>query len=190
MKKALPARLSPPVRRQINPVFLEDICYRRIQDAVPEISDRSLDSVIDPAGIFLGQLQDQIHSLLRNRWPTCLLVSIAGIPVPGDEFPMPAENRFRSGDGSKLLRHLPAQDLTLNSQPAPLCLTQQDSLIPKFLLQYSVLGNKVFDHILLLAINPAGKYQQRQLPRLQEHLRILLRICRENQQSPASLILR
>jgi hypothetical protein len=45
------------------------------------------------------------------------------------------------------------------------------------------------DHVLLLAINPAGEHQHQQLPWLQERFHIFLRICSENQQHPASPIM-
>ena len=125
----LPVALSLSVRRRINPVCLQYLCNRRIRDAVPEIPYRSPDAVITPARIFLGQLQDQIRNLLRNRGPTRLLPSIAVIPMPGDQLPVPPQNRFRCNDSGNLLKHLATKDLSFDGKAAPLFIIQQDSFL-------------------------------------------------------------
>jgi hypothetical protein len=70
---------------------------------------------------------------------------------------MPAQNRFRSDDCGELCKHLPAQDLSLNSQPAPLLVSEQDSFLANSLAKHPIFGQKVFDHILLTTIHPAGE---------------------------------
>jgi hypothetical protein len=44
---------------------------------------------------------------------------------------------------------------------------EQDPFLAELLFEYRVLGSQILNHILLLAIDPAGKDHDEQLPRLQ-----------------------
>ena len=60
-----------------------------------------------------------------------------------------------------------------------------DSLLPDFMPKDPIFQEEIFDHILLLTIDPASEDQEQQLPGLQGHLHCFLRICSENLQNPA-----
>jgi hypothetical protein len=73
---------------------------------------------------------------------------------------MPAKDRFRGDDRGNRLNHLPAKDLAFDGQQAPLFVAKQDSFPPNLLAKYPIFSQKVFDHILLLTIYPAGENQE------------------------------
>jgi hypothetical protein len=52
---------------------------------------------------------------------------------------MPPEDRIRSHDRSRLLKHLPPEDLAFDGQPLSLIIVKQDSFLPGLLPQYPVL---------------------------------------------------
>jgi hypothetical protein len=57
----------------------------------------------------------------------------AVVPVPGNEITMPPEKRIRSHDAGQLLDHLPPEDLAFDSQPLPLAVAEQNSVLPELL---------------------------------------------------------
>jgi hypothetical protein len=84
--------------------------------------------------------------------------------VLGDEFAMPAQDRVRSNDPGQLPEHLPPEDLAFDSQAPPLVVAEQDSLLPELLSEHAILGQDIFEGVLLSAIDPAGQDQEQQLP--------------------------
>jgi hypothetical protein len=115
-----------------------------------------------------------------------LLLLFAVIPVLCNQLAVPTKDRFRTSNPGNLLEHRPAEDLAFDGQAPPLLFSEQDSLLPNFLPKYPIFDEEIFDHILLLTINPAGENQQQQLPGLKENLHFFLRICCEILQHPAS----
>ena len=67
-------------------------------------------------------------------------------------------------------------------QCATLFIAQQDSFLAKFLAKYLILRAQVVDDLLLLAVDPAGKNDQRQLPRLQNEFHRPLGNCAKPRQ--------
>ena len=171
-EKGLPGRLSPPIRRRLDAVGLEDVGDRRVRYAVPQIRQRPLNPVIAPGRTLLGDPQHQLNDLRRNRGTSSGFPAIAVVPVPGNEFAMPAENRIRSHDGGQLLKHLPPEDLAFDGQPPPLVVVEQDSVLPELLSENPILRQEVLDGVLLSAIDPAGQDQEQQLPRLKQCLHV------------------
>jgi hypothetical protein len=86
--------------------------------------------------------------------------------VPGDEFPMPAEDCIRSHDADQLLEHLAPEDLAFDGQAPALIIVREDSLLPELLSEDPILRYEVLNSVLLSAIDPAGQDQEQELPRL------------------------
>ena len=59
--------------------------------------------------------------------------------------------------GTELFELLSAQDLSLDCQSSPLVIVEKNAFLAEFLFKDCLLGAKVFDDFLLLAIDPAGK---------------------------------
>ena len=77
---------------------------------------------------------------------------MAIVPVPGNEFPLPAEDRIRSDDGGQLLEHLAPEDLAFDGQAPALVVVKEDSFFPEPLSEDPVLRKQVLDGVLLSAI--------------------------------------
>ena len=80
---------------------------------------------------------------------------------------MPAQNRIRRKQRADFIQSLATDRLALDRQAAPLVVTEQDAFLAELLFENCVLGSQILDHFLLLAIDPSGKDQDKQLPRLQ-----------------------
>ncbi len=65
-----------------------------------------------------------------------------------------------------LFEHLSAKDLAFHRKSAALIVVQQNSFLAELLLEHFVFRAEVFDHLLLLTVDPASKDHQHQLPRL------------------------
>ena len=112
---------------------------------------------------------------------------VAVVPVPGDEFAMPAEDGLGSHDPGQLVEQLSSEDLAFDGQPPPLVVVEQNAFLPELLPEYPVFGAKVCDSILLPTVYPAGKDQKQQLPGSKRGFHNSLRICGESPQHPGLL---
>ena len=141
---------------------------------MPQIRQRPLNPVIAPGGTFPGDPQNQFNfnNVLRQWRPSHVFPLPAVVPVPGNEFAMPAEDRIRSYDGGQLLEHLPPEDLAFDSQPPPLVVVKQDSVLSELLSENPILLYEVLDGVLLSAIDPAGEDQEQELPWLKLRLHV------------------
>ncbi len=58
-----------------------------VHDDVAKVSERTLDTSVAPARIFLRHLDDELFDLFEDAWPT----AASGVgPFPGDQLSMPA----------------------------------------------------------------------------------------------------
>jgi hypothetical protein len=88
-----PPRRSPDhVDAHIDPQPLENAADQGCSHAVTEREQLALDSLVAPAGILAGHALDQHGHSIIDRW-TPEVVRIC--PLPGDEAPMPAQDRVR-----------------------------------------------------------------------------------------------
>jgi hypothetical protein len=88
------------------------------------------------------------------------------VPVPGNKFPMPAEDRIRSHDSRQLLQDPAPENLAFDGQsPAPV-IVKKDLLLPDLLSADPILRYEVLNSVLLSAIDPARQDQEQELPRL------------------------
>ena len=65
------------------------------------------------------------------------------------------------------MRVAASQHFAFDGQSTSLLIGQQDSFLAELLFENGVLGTKVLNDFLLLSIDPTGKNDQHQLPRLQ-----------------------
>ena len=79
---------------------------------------------------------------------------------------MPAQDCIGGEQRADLLKCLAAQDLAPNGKSPTLVVVEQDALRTELLLEHLVFGSYVFDHFLLLPMNPAGHDYQAELPGL------------------------
>lgn len=80
---------------------------------------------------------------------------------------MPAQNRVRREQCAEFFESLATEDLGFDSETTPLVVAEQDPLLAKFLFEDLVFRSQVFDHFLLLAIDPTGEDGESELPGLE-----------------------
>ena len=132
LEKGLPRGLAPAVGRGLDAVGPEDSGDRRIRDVVSQIRQCTLEAVIAPSRILTGHTQDEFNDFSCNPGTSSAFPPAAVVPVPGDEFAMPTENRIRSNDGGQLLKHLAPKHLAFDGQAPTLVIVKEDPLLPEF----------------------------------------------------------
>ena len=89
-------------------------------------------------------------------------------PISWRPVSMPTQNRIRCEQRAEFLQSFATEDLTLQREAATLVIVEQDSFLSKLLLENSIFGSQIFDHFLLLAIDPASENHQVELPGLED----------------------
>ncbi len=87
-----PGRVGVPDRRWRDPQPLQDAADRRCPNAMTELEQLALNSLISPAGVLPGHALDQHGQGVLDRW-TAEAVGIG--PFLGDEVTMPAQDCAR-----------------------------------------------------------------------------------------------
>jgi hypothetical protein len=80
---------------------------------------------------------------------------------------MPAEDRIGRNNGGNLQQYFAAQDFAFDGQATTLVIAEKNSLPAQLLFEDLILGDQVFDDLLLLPVEPAGQNNQQQLPGMQ-----------------------
>ena len=77
---------------------------------------------------------------------------------------MPTKNCVRRKKRTDFIQYFSARDFAFDCQTSTLIVVEQDSLLSEFFLEHGILGTKVFNDFLLLAIDPTGKENRHQMP--------------------------
>jgi hypothetical protein len=76
-------------------------------------------------------------------------------PIPGA-----SEESYLSHDSGHLIEHLPPEYLAFLRQTLPLIIVEQNAFLAELFSEHAILGTKVFNHVLLLMVDPAGEDQE------------------------------
>ena len=152
-------------RSGFDSIFSEDIPDRGVRYLMAQVGQGSLDAVIAPRGVFLGDAENELGHLVRNRRSARGTIStVAVVPFLGNQAAMPTENRVGSYNGGQLHHRSAAQSRALDRQYPALVIGQEDAF-PSHLVQQDLdLGILKLDDLLLLAIDPAAQNQKEELP--------------------------
>ena len=145
---------------------LEDIAHRLVRHRVPEVRQRTLDPVVSPGGILTSKPQNKLDDLFLHTWPADRLAAFAVIPFLGHELSMPAQDRIGCDDGGQFHQGFSAQCLGFDGQESALIVGQQKPLLPLCFQQSFNLQLVELDDLLLLALDPADKDHDEELPGL------------------------
>jgi hypothetical protein len=77
----------------------------------------TFNAVMAPRRILFRHAPHRLNDLVRDRRASRGFPVLAVVPVCDDEFLMPAQDCFRSHDGSKLVEHLAAENLAFDGEP-------------------------------------------------------------------------
>ena len=149
----------------------EDITDRRVSQAIAHVGQRALDPVVSPDGIVFGEPQDHFNDHLADSGASgCVRPAVAVVLSHSDQRPMPPENGVGSEQRADLLETLPAEKLAPHRQSPSLVIVEQDPFLADLLLESPVLCNRVMDHLLLLALDPADQDEETDVPRLKNEV--------------------
>jgi len=90
------------------------------------------------------------------------------VPFLGDEPTVPTQNRVGGDDGSQFGHGLATQCLALDRQHPSVLISEQNPLAALLLHEGLDLGVLEFDDVLLAAVDPTGKNEEKQLPGLED----------------------
>jgi hypothetical protein len=75
----------------------------------------------------------------------------------GNQPPVPTQDRVRRHDGRHLSQNLATESLAFRREAAALVVSQPDTPPPQLLPKGAVLLYEVFDHVLLVTIDPPSQ---------------------------------
>ena len=116
----------------------ENILNGRIGDVKADVGQSPLNPVAAPRGILLGESQNQVDDLLPDLRATDCFPMLAAVPLLGDQFSMPPQNRIWREQRAIFLQQLATQDLALDGRSPALIVIEQDPFLAELLFEYLV----------------------------------------------------
>ena len=117
LQEGLPGCPMLSYRDGFDTVRSEEITYFGVGDLMAQVYYGTLDAVVAPGWVFLGQAEDELDHDVRHSWPAGRMVSVGAIvPFLRNEPSVPTEDRVGRHDCRQLHYGLAAQSLALDSQ--------------------------------------------------------------------------
>ncbi len=148
-------------------MLFENVADGLIRDVVADVGPSSLDPIVSPRRILLGQSHDKLDNFLTDSRPADFLPLTAIVPLLGHQQAIPTQDRVGREQGANLFQPFATEDLALDRNSTPLVIAEQDTLLANFLFEHLVLGPQILDCLLLLTVDPGCQNQEQQLPRLE-----------------------
>ena len=82
---------------------------------------------------------------------------------PPLQYPVPAQDRVGRDETGHVHEALPAERLAFDCQATPLVIGKAETPVAELFAEDAVLGLEVVDHVLLVAVDPAGDEQDEEL---------------------------
>jgi hypothetical protein len=144
-------------------LLLENRGNGRSRHAVPQTLQRALEASVAPARILGRHAYDQAANLREHVGASRPAFRVG--PLPGDELPVPAENRVGRDDRRNLCQKPPTERRAESSQAPPFVVSEPYALIAQARLQNAVLFPQVLVDLVLLVLEPADKKRDDQVQR-------------------------
>src|SRR5690606_27150608 len=128
-------------------------------ERVAEVRESALDSAVAPRGVLGDHAHYQLHkgiTLPGATGPTLCAAVVLG----SNELPIPAKERVGRDDSAELKQLHSGELFGGARKPPALGVGEPQAPGPELLSQHAVFGLEVFDGLLLLAVEPAGRDQQ------------------------------
>jgi hypothetical protein len=136
-------------------VLLENLADSRRRDMVPQIRKRTDDPVLFPQRILAGHAQRELDDSLHDS--SSAPPTAREGPLLSDQVPMPAQDRLWGDNARELIQHATAKCHAANCQADPVGVGEAEPAPSKLALQDANLFLNVLEHVLLMAIESAGK---------------------------------
>ena len=149
--------------RRFDPVVVQNPLDRVPGDVVAEIRERATDARVPPRWILDRHPHHEVGHLAWRYWPASTSAG-AAVVLPGNQPPVPAENRVRRDDADDLRQNPPAEFLASHRESTALGVGQAKWTWAKLLPEDPILLPEIIDHVFLVAVHPASgrEYEEAQ----------------------------
>ena len=128
-----------------------------------QILQRALDARVAPPRVLSRHPHDEAADLREHTGPSGTPFRVR--PFPGDEVPVPSQNRVGRDDRRDLRQHPTTQPFAEGGQPSPVTIRQPQTLMAQLRLQDAVLFAQVQDDLVLFVLEPAEEGRDEELHR-------------------------
>src|SRR2546422_1399575 len=138
-----PQKCAPrrrPARRRRQPVVFQFLGDRASRDAVIEVPQRALDATVAPRWIVRGPPQNERRDLLHD--PRTARPLPLERPLPGDQPPVPPQDRVGRHDGRHSPQDPATESLALRREASAMVVGQPDASAFHLLFEDTVLSAK------------------------------------------------
>ena len=141
-------------------------------DVVAEIRERATDARVPPRWILDRHPHHEVGHLARRYRPASTSAG-AAVVLPGNQPPVPAENRVRRDDAGDLRQNPPAEYLASHRESTALGVGQAKWTWAKLLPEDPILLPEILDHVFLVAVHPASGREYEEAQSVGHSLRLL-----------------
>ena len=145
---------------------------RVLGDVVAEIRERATDARVPPRWILDRHPHHEVGHLAWRYRPASTSVG-AAVVLPGNQPPVPAENRVRRDDAGDLRQHPPAEFLASHRESTALGVGQAKWTWATLLPEDPILLPERIDHVFLVAVHPASGREYEEAQSVGHSLRLL-----------------
>ena len=144
--EGLPRRSSGPLGSRFDPVVVQHPLDRVPGDVVAEIRERATDARVAPRWILDRHPHHEVSHLAWRDRPASTSVG-AAVVLPGNQPPVPAENRVGCDDAGDLRQNPPAEFLASHRESTALGVGQAKWTWATLLPEDPILLPKIIDHV-------------------------------------------
>ena len=141
-------------------------------DVVAEIRERATDARVPPRWILDRHPHHEVGRLAWRYRPASTSAG-AAVVLPGNQPPVPAENRVRRDDAGDLRQNPPAEFLASHRESTALGVGQAKWTWAKLLPEDPILLPEIIDHVFLVAVHPASGREYEEAQSVGHSLRLL-----------------
>src|SRR5712691_849506 len=76
--------------RRVDVMATQDVTHGNLVDVMPEVGQRTLDTLIPPTGVLLSHAHDELLDLLGNARSSKLFALLAAVKLPGNQLLIPS----------------------------------------------------------------------------------------------------
>ena len=158
--------------RRFDPVVVQNPLDRVPGDVVAEIRERATDARVPPRWILDRHPHHEVGHLAWRYRPASTSVG-AAVVLPGNQPPVPAENRVGCDDAGDLRQNPPAEFLASHRESTALGVGQAKWTWATLLPEDPILLPKIIDHVFLVAVHPASGREYEEAQSVGQSLRLL-----------------
>ena len=137
-------------------------------DFISEVLECAPQPCVPPCRVLVRHAYDELTNVLCRRWSARTTV-FAAVVLGRNEVAIPAQKRIGCEHGANLGQRFSTQSFGLDGESAALFVREPESFAAKLCSEHTVFFSDVFDHGLLIAVDPASQAVQQELEMVGHH---------------------